>query len=154
MPGYLLDTNHVSAVCNEKTNARRRLESLDDSVQVRVCSITLGEIWAGHGMTITTNQRRRDEYAAFVLERFAPSALEISATTGLYYSEIMKRIWKNNPPPKPKKATEQHLRDLKVDINDVWTVAVAWEHGLIFLTMDKMKCVRRAVPEVQMESWL
>jgi predicted nucleic acid-binding protein len=154
VPGYLLDTNHVAAVFNSKTNARRKLESLADNTQVRVCTITLGEIWAGHGMTITTNQRRRDEYVAFVLERFAPNALEVSVSTGWYYSEIMSRIWKNNQPTTSRKRTEQHLLDLHVDINDVWTVAVAWEHGLIFATQDKMECIRLAVPEVQMESWM
>lgn len=59
-----------------------------------------------------------------------------------------------NIPPPPKKRTERHLLDLGVDINDVWAVAVAWEHGLIFVTEDKMACIREAVgSDVQFECW-
>ena len=154
MLGYLLDTNHIDAVFLSKSTVMNKINSLPGDTQIRVCAITLGEIEAGHRMTHTTNQRRRDDFAAFVNEKFLANALPISHSTRLSYAEIISRIWKRHPPANPKTRTEVHLLQLGVDINDVWVAAVAWEHGLIFVTRDKMKCIREAVVELQVECWL
>jgi predicted nucleic acid-binding protein len=71
----------------------------------------------------------------------------------MYYAQIIERIWKNYPPANPTVRTDQHLVSLGVDMNDVWIVASAWERGLTLLTSDKMTCIRRVVPEVEMECW-
>ena len=39
------------------------------------------------------------------------------------------------------------VRSEVLDTNDLWTVAVAWEHGLTFLTTDKMPCIRESIQE-------
>ena len=41
-----------------------------------------------------------------------------------------------------------------VDINDMWTVAVALEHGLVLITRDKLTKVRAVMPELKVENWL
>ena len=154
MLGCLLDTNHIDAIFLKKISVMGKINSLPVDTQLRVCAITLGEIEAGHRMTQTTNQRRRDDFTTFVNEKFLPNALPISHSTRLSYAEIISRIWNRHPPANPKSKTEAHLLQLGVDVNDVWTVSVAWEHGLIFVTQDKMKCIKEAVPEVQTECWL
>ncbi len=131
----------------------QKVRSIPPDCLLWVCTITLGEIEAGHRMTKTTDQLKRDEYDRFVNDNFPHVALEVSLSTRNYYAEIIARIWRKHPPP-PKKRTERHLLDLGVDINDVWAVAVAWEHGLIFVTEDKMTCIREAVgSDVQFECW-
>jgi predicted nucleic acid-binding protein len=152
--GYLIDTNHVKAIF-EKADVRSKWKSLPPETQVRVSSITLGEIASGHEMTLTTNQKRRDEYTAFVSAHFVPNMLPISDTTAFYYGQIIGRFWRRYPPPKASIKTERHLVEHGVaDINDIWIVASAWEHGLILLTHDKMTNIRSLVTEVHYDCWL
>jgi len=150
--GYLLDTNHVAALFKKEPGVIEKVRSCPDA-QIRACTITLGEIEAGHRMTVTTNQGRRDEYTAFINEQFLPNALPISHSTRLYYAEVIGRIWKLHPPGKSSVKTEAHLVRLGVDINDVWVVSVALEHGLILVTEDSMQCIREAFPELKIECW-
>lgn len=153
MRGFLLDTNHVGRLVREEPSIIKKVQSLPSDSQIRICTITLGEIEAGHRMTRTTNQRRRDEFTAYVNEKFLPHALPVSVSTRLYYAQIIERIWRQSPPADRSKRTERHLVDLGVDVNDVWIVAVAWEHGLVLVTQDNMRCIRGVVPEVGMENW-
>jgi predicted nucleic acid-binding protein len=118
-----------------------------------ISRITVGEIEAAHrGMTQTTNQARRDEYAKFVNDNFF--IVEVTEHTSAYYGEIMGDIWIKYPPSSKKTDTERHLLELGVDINDVWTVAVAWDHGLTFLTSDEMTCIKKVTEgKVGFDCW-
>ena len=154
--GYLLDLNHVGAFIREEPRLVARANANPPECLVRICSITLGEIEAGRrGMTLTTDEEAREEYIRLVHEKLDTFRLDISEFTPEYYGEIIGRIWQKHP-PSPKAKTERHLVDLGVDINDAWTVAVAWEHGLTLLTSDKMTCIREVVTEdeVKFDNWL
>ena len=153
MIGYLMDTNHVSALAGGRPTMVAKLKSLPTNTQIRACTITLGEIEAGHEMTVTTDQRRRNEFIAFIQAKFVPNALPISHSTGYYYAKIMGRIWKRFPPAKGSISPDLHLATHGVNVNDVWIVASAWEHGLTFLTNDKMNCIRPETPEVIWDDW-
>ncbi len=154
MRGYLLDNNHVEAFFRKEPSIVQKARTIPAEWLIWVCSITLGEIEAGHRMTHTTNQLIRDEYTKFVKENFTGFTLDVTEHTRDYYADIMGKIWQNHP-PNPKKKTEQHLLDLGVDINDVWAVAAAWEHGLTFVTKDRMACIKDAVAdEVLFDCWI
>jgi hypothetical protein len=45
------------------------------------------------------------------------------------------------------RSLRSRVRSEVLDTNDLWTVAVAWEHGLTFLTTDKMPCIRESIQE-------
>jgi predicted nucleic acid-binding protein len=153
--GHLLDNNHVEAYCRKEPSVIQKLRAIPVDWPLRVCTVTLGEIEAGHLMTQTTDQTKRDEYVECVTREFLPYALPISIHTRLNYAKIIGKIWSLHPPANPKKKTEQHLLDLGVDINDVWAVASAWEHNLTFVTADKMACIREAVGDsVRFDCWL
>jgi predicted nucleic acid-binding protein len=152
--GYLLDTNHVAALCGGSPVLVQKVASLPANTQFRACTITLGEFEAGHLMTQSTDQKKRDDAADFLNRVFLPNALPVSISTRLYYAQIISRIWQQQGPAKGSVRTEMHLVTLGVDINDVWVVAVAWEHGLVLVTKDKMEYIKNAVPEVRMECWL
>jgi predicted nucleic acid-binding protein len=152
LQGYLLDVNHVGPIYRKEPAVIARMQALPLDTRLWISTITLGEIEAGHRMATTTNPGKRNDFTAFVTAMLLPNALVISQSTGLYYAEIIERIWKAHP-PKPKTRTETHIAQLGVDINDVWTAAVAWEHGLIFLTTDKMDVIRDITPEVKFDSW-
>lgn len=155
MPGYLLDTNHVGAYIRKDPSVVQRLRSIPPESLIQVCSITLGEIEAGHLMRPTTDQTKRDEFNRLFNEEFLGYELEITASTRFDYAYILGRIWQAHPPPSHRTRTEEHLRQLKVDINDVWIVSVAREHRLTFVTSDEMQCIRDAVgSDVRFESWL
>ena len=84
-----------------------------------------------------------------------PLLREALSTTKAVYRDINGRIWKKHTPANFKIKTERHLVNLGVDINDVWIVAVAWKHGLVFVTTDKMTCIKEAVSkEVQFGCWI
>jgi len=152
--GYLLDTNHVAALANRNPTILQKVQSLPANTQLRACTITLGEVEAGNLITTTTDQQKRDQCTAFINAAFLPNALPVSVSTRTYYAQIISRIWQNHTPPRGRVQTESHLVSLGVNINDVWIVAVAWEHGLTFVTEDKMQRIRDVVREVQWENWL
>ena len=155
MRGYLLDTNHVGAYFRQEASVIQKMRSIPADWQIRVCTITLGEIEAGHLITQTTDQQRRDDYKRFLNETFSHNELVISIHTGIYYAKIVAAILRLNPFPSSKMRTEEHLVRLGVDMNDLWTTAAAWEHNLTLVTHDHMACIRTAVgSNVQFDCWL
>lgn len=154
MPGFLLDVNHVQPYWKKPEALCAKLAQLTPPVMIRVCTVTLGEMEFGHRATRTTNQGVRDEFTAWINENLLPHALEISIHTRQYYANILEDIWRKHPAGRKTK-TERRLADLGVDINDVWAVAVAWEHGLTFCTTDQMAPVREAVRgHVDFDCWV
>jgi predicted nucleic acid-binding protein len=154
--GFLLDTNHVGAFCRNDPKVVAKLRTFPVEWTVRVCAITLGEIEAGHLITTTTDQAKRIDFLRCINEEFLRHALEISIFTRFKYAQIISRILRSNPMPNPDTKTERHLvQACGVDINDVWTVASAWEHNLTFVTTDEMTAIRKAVKnDVQFDNWL
>jgi len=152
--GYLLDANHVSGYHSQNPGFVQRLRDVPHETQLRVCTITLGEIEAGSRITVSTDLARRNDYLTFVLANFHHHAIEVAVTTRSYYADAVERIWRKHPPPNAKKRTEVHLVELGVDINDLWIFAVAWEHGLTLLTSDQMAVIHSCVPEVRVDNWL
>jgi predicted nucleic acid-binding protein len=118
-----------------------------------VSAISIGELESGHRITATTDAARRAEANAFIHAQILPFCLDVTHSTRTYYAQILERIWRKYPPASGKR-TEMHLAEKGVDMNDVWNVAAAWEHGLIFLTTDKMAVIREAAPEVAFDSWV
>lgn len=155
MRGYLLDNNHVGAYFQQEASVIQKIRSIPMDWQMRVCTITLGEIEAGHLITQTTDQQRRNDYTKFVNEKFLDTELVISKHTGIYYAKIVAAILQLHPFPTNKTRTEEHLVRLGVDINDLWTTAAAWEHNLTLVTHDHMTCIRVAVgSQVRFDCWL
>jgi predicted nucleic acid-binding protein len=153
--GFLLDVNHVGAYCRKDPKVIAKLRTIPAEWPIRVCAITFGEIEAGHLITTTTDQAKRNDFIQCINEDFLRYALEISIHTRFKYGMIISRILHANPMPNPNTRTEKHLIDLGVDINDAWTVASAWEHNLTFCTTDEMACIRKAVKnDVQFDNWL
>src|SRR5437016_3881325 len=110
-----------------------KLSALPPDSLPRVCAITVGEVEAGHRINPTTNQARRDEFTAFVVQKLHPYTLDVTITTRLRYADIIERLVNKNPKARGMR-TESYLVSLGIDINDVWIVAVAWEHNLTLLT--------------------
>lgn len=160
MPAYLIDLNHVGPFIRQEPGIMAIARTTPHECLVWICGITLGEIEAGNrGMTQTTNEAERTNYIRLVKQTFESLRIDTSEFTSECYGEIMGRIWQNHP-PSPKVKTEQHLLNLGVDINDVWTVAIAWEHRLTLLTSDGMACIKEALKEeiekgeVGFDSWI
>jgi predicted nucleic acid-binding protein len=154
--GFILDVNHVSAHFNKVPTFMERYRLFPPDTQWRVCSVTLGEIEAGHQMSVSGDLTKRDAYARFVIDEYAYNAVEITARTRVYYASIIRRIWNTVPPPKSKLQTEKHLVNNGVDINDIWMVSSAWEHGLKLLTSDALTSIRNIldVSEVEFDCWI
>lgn len=156
MPGYVLDTNHISAHFEEKPSVLAQIDSLPAETLLFVSAITIGEIEAAHRTNPPSDwkaQEVRDAFIAFVNERYLPLTLEISDTTRFSYADIIECLWKDCAPAR-RTRTEYHLaHEFGVDINDVWIVASALEHNLTLVTQDKMERITKAVG-VRVECWL
>lgn len=155
MRGYLLDTNHLGAYHHRDPRIIEKMRSVPVDWQVRVCTVTLGEVEAGHLLNLSTDEEKRNDFKRFLNEHFLHNALEISINTRLYYAKVIASIWQLHPPPGKKTRTEAHLVNMGVDINDVWICASAWEHNLTLVTEDYMKPIKDAVgSNVRFECWL
>jgi predicted nucleic acid-binding protein len=148
-----MDTNHVTAWEAQNPVLIAKMNSLPKNTLICTSAITLGEMSAGHQMT-SGDAQRRHQVKTFLNLYVIPYAVSISHATESYYGQIIGRIWKKVPPSKSSVKTDAHLVALGVDVNDVWIVASAWEHGLTLLTTDNMACIRAVITEVQFESWL
>ena len=144
MRGYLLDTNHVGAYNNQVPSVMQKLRLIPADWQIRVCTITLGEIEAGHLRNPPTDQQKRKDYEKLLHENFLHHALCISIHTRIFYAKLIAGIFQLYPPSSKNPKTEEHLRRLGVDINDVWICASAMEHNLTLVTEDNMKCIKDA----------
>jgi predicted nucleic acid-binding protein len=152
--GFLLDCNHLEAYYRRVPSIVERLKNEPVERWAFACVITLGEVAAGHRMTKTTDQIKRDKYEQYINENFVPYSIPITDKTRTYYAEIMGRIWEKHPPPTGKD-TEKYLIQNGVDLNDVWFVACAWEHNITAVTNDDMKWIKEAVDgDVRFENWL
>ena|ERR1022692_2367063 len=149
-----MDTNHVVAWEAQHPSLLAKVNLLTKDTLVCTSAVTLGEMSAGHEMTSGDDQRRH-QVNQFLNIYVIPYAVAITDGTRLYYGQIMGRIWKRHQPSKASISSDTHLVALGVNMNDVWVVACAWEHGLTLLTTDKMAVVRGvAMPEVTFENWL
>lgn len=155
-----MDTNHAAHWEHEFSTGKdaeviTKLKSLPSETTIFGSVITLGEMWAGHEMTPSGDSRRRNQVENFLNICIIPTAIEVRASTRIYYGQILGRIWKAKPPAKSHIKTEKHLvEQLGIDINDVWIVASAWEHGLILLTKDKLTQIEPLVTEVTYDCWI
>lgn len=154
MPGYLLDTNHLSAWENQHPAFMARLRERPVDHILWVCPISLAEIECGLRITATTDPQRRAACRRFVEDEAMGFVFPIAETTRDSYANIMERIWRTNPPGSGQIRTERHLVDLGVDVNDVWIAAVALERNLTLLTADAMNIIRACVPELRFDNWL
>jgi len=152
--GYLVDVNHVQAHFEKNAAFMSRIRKCPPHDLMQLSAVTFGEIHAGHGMTLTSNRQRRLDFDKFVIEEYLHLVVDITASTRLYYGSLMGRIWSKHTPSRSRIGTDAHLVSLGVNLNDVWLVANAWEHGLIVLTHDKMSCIREASPEVVFDCWI
>jgi predicted nucleic acid-binding protein len=122
--------------------------------QVRICNITLGEIEFGHLIANPPDIEKQEDFNRFLNQNFIRTALEVSTATRIDYAEILARILEAHPRPNQDIRMEWHLAKIGVDMNDLWTVAVAREHNLTFVTQDKMSCIREACFDVLFDCWL
>lgn len=152
MRGYLIDTNHVPYWAKPSPTFAEHLNSKPPEYLMWISAVALGEVEWGLS-NYTTDVLRRSDYEQFIARVARPQVKEIRVTTCLYYAKILRRLWDKYPPPSSR-STEAHLATLGVDVNDVWIVASAWEHGLTLLTQDKMQHIREVVTEVTFESWI
>jgi predicted nucleic acid-binding protein len=153
--GYLLDTNHVDPIFRREPRCTARREAVQHDWQVRVCTITLGEIEAGNLLAVPYDAERQEALNRFLNENLISNALEVSISTRIDYATLMDRILEVHPRPTRNVTLEQHLvKNLGVDINDLWIVSVAREHNLIMCTNDRMQVIRDAAWDVQFDDWL
>jgi predicted nucleic acid-binding protein len=131
--GYLLDTNHIDPLFRQEPEIVARFNVVPQDWQIRISTITLGELEAGNLIADPFDEERQENFNQFLNEYFISKALCVEVATRIDYAELLARIWDAHPPPTHRTSTERHLNNLGVDINDLWIVSIAREHKLIFL---------------------
>jgi len=152
--GYLLDNQHVTALFRRVPSVVARRDAVPQDWQVRICNITLGEIEFGHLIANPPDTQKQEDFNRFLNENFIRTALKVSRATRIDYAEILARIIEAHPRPSQDTRMEWHLASIGVDMNDLWTVSIARERNLTFVTQDKMACIREACFDVDFDCWL
>ena len=154
MRGYLLDTNHVDPLFRKEPVIMARFNAVPQDQQIRLSTITLGEIEAGNLLADPPDAQRQDDLNRFLNDYFISTALCVEVATRIDYAVLLARIIEKHPRPSHSKKMRQHLYDLAVDINDLWIVSIAREHGLTVCTEDGMAVIRAAAYDVAFDNWL
>lgn len=154
MRGYLLDTNHIDPLFRQEPGIVAKYNAVPHDWQIRLSTITLGEIEAGNLLADPPDAQRQDDLNRFLNEYFISKALCVEVTTRIDYAELLGRIIDKHPRPSHNTKMKRHLFDLGVDINDLWIVSIAREHNLTVCTQDDMTVIRAAAFDVDFDCWL
>jgi predicted nucleic acid-binding protein len=152
--GYLLDTNHIDPLFRREPGIVAKYNAVPQDWQIRVSTITLGEIEAGNLLADPPDAQRQDDLNRFLNDYFISSALCVEVATRVDYAELLARIIENHPRPSHNISLRKHLYQQGVDINDLWIVSIAREHGLTVCTDDSMAVIRAAAYDVAFDNWL
>lgn len=143
--GYLLDTNAVGHWFTGNEHVCRRIDALPDDTPLWISAVTMGEIEFGHRVTESTDESRRDDYEAWVCQKFRAKRriLPITRDTWQYYGPLRAVIFHDYPPqPGANENRPESCFDtvtattLGIDENDLWIAAQAIEHVLVLVTQD------------------
>ena len=98
MPGYLFDTNHITAWERQHPTLMAHLRETPPENIIWVCPISLGELECGFRITDNPEPGRRDACRAFIEQNVLDFVREMGITTRDSYAHIMERIWRQYPP--------------------------------------------------------
>ncbi|MEM9019778.1 MAG: PIN domain-containing protein [Planctomycetota bacterium] len=150
---FLLDTNAVQAWLNEDNDFQSNFRAISTGGdRVFTCPIVIGEIYAGHLLTTTTNAGARMAFEQGVRQRIGGKCLEVRSSTGKSYAKLVEAIVDKYPRNiKTSKATSlhKHLCALGVGINDLWIAAIALDRNAILVTSDNMSKIVEAGKKLQ-----
>ena len=154
MRGYLLDTNHIDPLFRQEPGIKAKYDAVPLDWQIRLSTITLGELEAGNLIADPFDEEIQENFNRFLNEYFISTALCVEVTTRIDYATLLARILEKHPRPSHNTTLRKHLCDRGVDINDLWIVSIAREHGLTFCTNDNMQVIRDAAFDVTFDNWL
>lgn len=154
MQGYLLDTNHIDPLFRQEAGIVAKYNAVPQDWQIRLSTITLGEIEAGNLLADPADEQKQDDLNQFLNEYFISKALCVEVTTRIDYAVLLARILEQHPRPTPNTKLKHHLYGLGVDVNDLWIVSIAREHNLTLCTKDGMAVIKAAAFDVGFDNWL
>jgi predicted nucleic acid-binding protein len=143
MDGYLLDTNTFDYLADQADAwhqcVRERFEGLPSGTPVFVSAVTAGEVVYG----IRTFPAMAEAKRRSLLESLAEfRVLDVTTATKDSYAAIRAALFSRAIKEGRRGLRPEQLRDpvtsLQIGIqeNDVWLVAQALEHNLVFVTND------------------
>lgn len=167
MRDFLLDTQTIrywyDTVCPQHEpvvanieSLRRQVESLKHRLTLVVSVVTLGEIEFGHRVNPSPNPDVQADYLKFVSKQL-PVRLEVTKDAVAAYGELKKRLFDAYAPGekrRPKMRPEQLIdpatsRELQIQENDLWLCAQAVGHGMVLVTNDAMRPIRKVSQGMQ-----
>ena len=167
MRDFLLDTQTVrywydsdclqnQAVMANIESLRRQTESWEYKPRLLVSVITLGEIEFGHRVNSSPDPDVQSQYLKFIREK-SPVCLEVTEDAVAAYGELRCRLFNECAPGdkrRPKMRPEQLVdpatsKELKIQENDLWLCAQAVGHGMVLVTNDAMRPIRKVSQGMQ-----
>ncbi len=167
MRDFLLDTQTIrywyDTTCPQHQTVvpniellRRQTESLEYKPRLLVSVITLGEIEFGHRVNPSSDPDVQSQYVKFVGEQL-PVCLEVTEDAVAAYGELRSRLFNEHAPGdkrRPKMRPEQLIdpatsKELQIQENDLWLCAQAVGHGMVLVTNDAMRPIRKVSQGMQ-----
>ncbi len=171
MKDYLLDTNMLGYFAEfragiDSPNTRQIKKHLNikpESSKIFLSPISVGEV--EYGIRIGPYEKK-EHYESVRKTILAFLCLDIDRNVAFEnYSSLRAKLFnKFAPKDKKRKSSKKRIsewfdptkdKDIQVDENDVWIVAVAMTYNLILVTNDKMNAIKNVVgSDLQFEDWL
>ena len=153
---YLFDTNIWSKWFNGELFVTNKIAQLDKTSKIFLSSIVWGEMIYGAKANKSFDF---ESYSKFIHKRSEPLILPIDRHVSNVYGELRASLFekfiqkgKNKRPEQlidPETATKIGIQE-----NDLWIVAQAVTHNLIFITNEKMHRIFTITPkEFKHEIW-
>lgn len=170
---YLLDTNILGYLAELKagenspecTALENHLKGLPQPQNTRIflCPITIGEV--EYGLRIAPyGKPEQHEQARQILSAFPVFDININIARDCYADLRAKLFDKYAPRNRKGKSYNKRIREwrdpttdkqLQMDENDLWIVAVAMAHNLVLVTHDKMNAIKSITgSDLRFEDWL
>ncbi len=156
MNGYLFDTNIVSFWFQQKPAITSRVAAIPNGNFLYISAVTIGEIEFGHLNINAKDPAKQAAFRRWIAETFHSHRLEITNATAGEYAKLKRAVcdtyFKKNKYIELHENAQAHV--LGVDENDLWIVSQAYEHGLKFVTCDKMTRIKEVLGHmVDVSTW-
>ena len=168
---YLLDTNILGSLAELKVGGsspeckalEKHWNTLPKDTKIFLCPITIGEV--EYGLRVGPYDKpEQHKLARQTLSEFPLLNIDDNIARD-YYADLRAKLFDKYAPRDPKgKSYNKRIREwrdpttdkeLQMDENDLWIVAVAMAHNLILVTHDKMNAIKSIEGlDLQFENWL
>lgn len=147
MNGHLLDTSTIRHWYSKRPSIDEKMLALPGDDLLYISNITLGELEFAHLCRYANDKAKQDAFRRWLKGTFEDRVLVTTEDTARSYAHLRRLICDHyfRAGKQIELFEDSHANRLGIDENDLWLVAQAHEHGLHFITSDKMTRIKEVL---------